>query len=220
MSLYQDCSDSIKKIDTQTKGSYIEKVHNTEKEVVKANVKIGYMIGVFCIGILIVFLSVKKLNKKNKKKIKEKEEVHVQQKEGYRKEILLKKRDALLHKIEQGKQQHADDWKKAGIEDRNRISIDLYNDLLHLNDTLFFYQEMDTVLNNLVTKLKTRYPAITDKEIHWCCFHLLQIPTYDMLLLLDYKVDSLKRMKQRLVKKTGLSGARELDEFLLKILAE
>jgi tetratricopeptide (TPR) repeat protein len=43
MKLYQDCSDSIKKIDTQTKGSYIETMHTTRKEVSKKSIGCGIL---------------------------------------------------------------------------------------------------------------------------------------------------------------------------------
>jgi len=79
---------------------------------------------------------------------------------------------------------------------------------------------MDILLNNLVSKLKNRYPSLTIKEITWCCLHMLDIPITDVLLLLDYKVDSLNKMKQRLAQKTNLTNAAELNCFLNRILAE
>jgi len=79
---------------------------------------------------------------------------------------------------------------------------------------------MDVILNNLVSKLRTRYPALTTKEIIWCCLYILHIPTTDIYLLLDYKVDSLMKMKQRLAEKVNVAGVIQLYDFLYNILAE
>jgi len=50
--------------------------------------------------------------------------------------------------------------------------------------------------------------------------YLLQVPTTDIYLLLDYKVDSLKKMRQRLAQKLGLAGVTELEDFLKILLSE
>ena len=96
----------------------------------------------------------------------------------------------------------------------------MYEELLHLSDVYVFQKEMDTVLNNLVAKLKTRYPALNEKEINWCCLHLLNIPATDIMLLFDYKTESLRKMRQRLASKVQLEGVHELDDFLNKLLSE
>jgi hypothetical protein len=148
------------------------------------------------------------------------EESHIKQKAGIRKEVMVNHRDALLRKIEAVKLKQSDERKKASPSEKEQLSRKMYEELLHLNDLDYFYREMDTVLNNLVTKLKTRYPMLTDKEISWCCLHLLNVPVMDVYMLLDYKVGSLKKMRQRLSQKTGLAGVTELDGFLHEILSE
>jgi len=96
----------------------------------------------------------------------------------------------------------------------------LYDEFLHLNDIDFFYHEMDLLLNNLTSKLQTRYPTLTTKEISWCCLHLLRVPSTDIYLLLDYKVGSLIKMKQRLAQKVGVEGVVQIYDFLNEILVE
>ena len=110
--------------------------------------------------------------------------------------------------------------KKASFAEKEQMDRKLYDDFLHLNVIEFFYHEMDILLNHLVTKLRKRYPALTHKELCWCCLHLLQIPTNDIYLLLDYKIGSLTKMKQRLVQKIGVSGVNQLYEFLDNLLDE
>jgi hypothetical protein len=62
---------------------------------------------------------------------------------------------------------------------------------------------------------------LNEKEIMLCCYILLDIPTYDMLILFGYKSDdSLKSLKRRLPKKLKLENATQLEFFILKILSE
>jgi hypothetical protein len=133
---------------------------------------------------------------------------------------MLKYKVTLHQRIETIRTEQSSLRKKASISGKETLDRKIYDEILHLNDVDSFYLEMDTVLNNLVTKLKTQYPYITPKEINWCCLHLLDVPTTDIYMLLDYKVDSLKKMRQRLAAKTGLSGVTELDDFLNRILSE
>jgi DNA-binding CsgD family transcriptional regulator len=91
---------------------------------------------------------------------------------------------------------------------------ELYNSCLHLNNWAGFVQLMNHTFNNLISTLQTNYPDITHKEITWCCLFLLHVPTPEVLLLLDYKQDSLYKLKQRLVQKMNLKNTKELDNLL------
>jgi hypothetical protein len=220
MAKYQDCTDSIRIIDSQTKGTVLETMHKTTNEAVKTKSKLWFL---FLVLILAIFSAISIYIVKHRRNKKEEllvELKHTQQKAQIRKDVILKKRDALLIKIKERKAEQSAEWKKEVLENRQKMDRKIYEELLHLNDVIFFYKEMDTILNNLVTKLKTRYPALTVKEIQRCCFHLLSIPTQDMLLLFDYKVDSLKKMKQRLINKVNLSSVNQLNDFLNAILSE
>lgn len=220
MAKYQDCTDSIRIIDSQTKGSVLETMHKTTNEAVKTKSKLWFLFVVLMLVIISAISIYIVKHRRNKKEELLIEQKHTQQKAQIRKDVILKKRDALLIKIKERKAEQSAEWKKEVLENRQKMDRKIYEELLHLNDVNFFYKEMDTILNNLVTKLKTRYPALTVKEIQWCCFHLLSIPTQDMLLLFDYKVDSLKKMKQRLINKVNLSSVNQLNDFLNAILSE
>ena len=84
-----------------------------------------------------------------------------------------------------------------------------------------YLAEMDKLLNGVITKLRTPFSTLKENELMLCCYILLHIPTYDMIILFEYKSDeSLKSLKGRLSKKLQLKNASILEEFLLTILAE
>jgi tetratricopeptide (TPR) repeat protein len=220
MSKYVKLGDSIRKIDAQIKGSYIETMHSTRQEVEKKQSWLWYL-GAILLIVIITSVSVYIVkHRKGLQKLQLSEENSQIQRADIRKEVMLKHRDALLRKIEDRKSSHTEEWKKASPADRERIDRKMYEELLHLNDIEFFYKEMDTVLNNMVTKLQTRY-QLNQKEIQWCCLYLLNVSNQDIMMLLDYTPDALKKMRQRLAKtKFGINSLKELEAFLFRILTE
>lgn len=241
MQQYVILSDSLRKIDTQTKGSVLETMHLTQRQAADTRNKLWYLLGLILIIILLgtwLYRRLQVRSKKIKKNLEHEkarlenekssledeklqaEQIFIQQKSSIREEVMLKHRNSLIQKIAAKKAcQHAE-RKKANAEKRDALDRKIYEELLHLNDTDFFYNEMNTVLNNLVTKLQTRYQGITDKEITWCCLYLLHIPLPDIYLLLDYKVDSLSKMKQRLALKVNLKGAGGINDLLHNLILE
>ena len=217
MSKYQDCNDSIRKIDSQTKGSYIETMHNTQQEAAKSRNWIWYLlISIVLIISGSVYLYITK-HKRAERKLKLNEVNHSQQKAAIRKDIMMKKQTSLLTNIERIKtEQKLTEKGNAKFPERVKS---IYNELLHIQDQALFFCEMDGALNSIVTKLKTQAPDIKDKELIWSCLHLLDVPTHDMLILLNYEsVNSLKRMKGRLALKLGLENATLLNDYLLQLL--
>lgn len=220
MSLYQDFSDSIRKIDAQTKGSYIETMYTTQKEVVSVKSRVWYL---FVTILLIIGLSVllyMQLHKRKGRELNETIAKHKEQKELLQKEMMVKHRQALLQQLEVTKTKQSELRKKLTAVQREALDIQLFNELLHFNDTEFFFLQMDAILNNLATKLKSRYIGISDREISWCCLTLLNIPTTDILVLLNYKVETQNKMKQRLALKIELNHASEITHFLNAVLLE
>ena len=220
MNKYVALGDSLRKIDYQTKGSILESVHNTDNEIVKTRNKLWYLAGFFLLVIAVSLLFYSRYYRRNKLEKQQAEEMHIIQKAAIRKEVMLKYKATLHQRIETIRTEQSSIRKKASREEKETLDKKIYDEILHLNDVDTFFREMDTVLNNIVTKLKTQYPYFTPKEINWCCLHLLDVPTTDIYMLLDYKVDSLKKMRQRLAAKTGLSGVTDLDDFLNRILSE
>jgi tetratricopeptide (TPR) repeat protein len=220
MAKYQDCADSIQRIDTQTKGSVIETIHTTKQEVAKTKQWVwDLIIAIFSITLIAVF-SYFSLHKRKKKEFVAHQQKHKEEKETLHKEVMLKYSKSLLQKIENKKAEQSEKRKKLTAAEKDALDMQLYNELLHINDSVYFFKLMDTNLNNLVSKLRDRYTAVSDREICWCCLTLLNIPYPDILLLLNYKTNALNKMKQRLAIKLQLENAFELVSFLNNILAE
>jgi tetratricopeptide (TPR) repeat protein len=217
---YQYCTDSILKIDAQTKGSVIETIHTTNQEVVKTKQWVwDLIIAIFIICIISVF-SYLGLRKRKENEFVAHQQKHKEEKETLHKEVMLKYSKSLLHKIENKKSEQSEKRKKLTVTEKDTLDLQLYNELLHFNDSVYFFRLMDTNLNNLVTKLRDRYIAVSDREISWCCLTLLSISYPDILLLLNYKPNALNKMKHRLAIKLQLESAFELVSFLNNILAE
>ena len=217
---YQDCTDSILKIDAQTKGSYIETMHTTRQEFVKTKHWVWYLIVAVFIIIFISVFSYFLLHKRKEEEFVAYEQKHKEEKEILHKKVMLKYRKSLLQKIDNKKKEQSEKRKKLTVSEKDALDMQLYNELLHFNDSIYFFKLMDTNLNNLVTKLRNRYAAVSDREICWCCLTLLNIPYPDILLLLKYKTNTLNKMKQRLAVKLQLESAFELVSFLNEMLAE
>jgi len=221
MNKYVQLGDSIRKIDAQIKGSYIESMHDTNVQAAIRKNWIFYLILLLISVSISAFFILHTLRNRSKKEMQQSEDTHVQQKIGMRNEIMHRKRTAVLDKIAQIKSEQTAARKIVNQQEREVIIKKMYEELLHLNDLPFFFDEMDTILNKLVSKLRSRYETLNDKELCWCCFYLLKIPTHDMLILLDYKTDnSLKRMKNRLAEKAHLDNASMLSQLLLDVLSE
>lgn len=220
MAKYQNCSDSIRKIDAQIKGSYMEKFHNSTNDMVKTKHTMGYLYILIALIVILSIVSFILIWKRNSREKHETKQMHLQQKADMHKGVLINHREVLQNKIQERKNMFAADRKKAIQADKIAIDWKVYEELLHINDTEFFYDEMNSVLNNLVNKLESRYPTLSPREIKWCCLSLLHVSNNDMYMLLDTNVDSLKKMKQRLAPKFDLSRVSELENFLLALISE
>jgi tetratricopeptide (TPR) repeat protein len=220
MKLYQDCSDSIKKIDTQTKGSFIETMHTTRKEVVKTKRWLWYLVGLILLVTGLSLFAYFRLHKRKEKQLTETKEHHKNQKARYQKAAMQRHREALVHKIAKTKASQTIVRKQLLPAEKDALDKKLYDDILHFSDTVYFFKLMDANMNNLVSKIKERYKEVSDREICWCCLSLLNVPLRDILLLLQYKLETQDKMKTRLAKKFQLQYASELMCFLQNILSE
>ena len=137
------------------------------------------------------------------------------------KKVIGDKRAELQQQIENRKKQMLAEYKNAGSAEREKQLRNIYKELLHYDKPDLFYPEMDKLLNGVITKLRTRFSTLKENELMLCCYILLHIPTYDMIILFEYKSDEgLKSLKKRLPKKLNLENITLLEEFLLTILSE
>lgn len=214
MTSFQSCTDSVRTIESQTKTSVLEGIHQTTQKAGKTKkylIVLGWILPIIIILSLFTFFRLRIRNKS-----KEQELEQVEQQLSIKQTLL---RESLIQKIKDAKSKQEFEHKKATFAQREIMDKDLYNSCLHLNNWEVFEQLMNHTFNNLVITLKSNYPEITHKEITWCCLFLLHVPTPEVLLLLDYKQDSLYKLKQRLVQKMNLKNAKELD-ILLEDLVE
>jgi len=212
MVAYQHCNDSTLKIYTQPKGSYIENLHHTKHEVVKTKKWVGYLCGGIVLILIVSVLLYVLLHKRKEMELKQTTQKH--------KDLMLKHRKALIHKIKHTMDSQAAKRKKLSFAEKELLDKKIYNDILHLQDTAYFFKMMDANMNNLPTKLKERYTEVSDREIKWCYLSLLEIPATDIMTLLEYKQEALNKMKTRLAAKLQLQSATELSTFLQGILSE
>jgi len=220
MNLYQKCSDSIRIIDAQTKGSVLEVIHNVNNEVEKAKTKLGYLYAISILMLLAGMLFYIRQIRHHRHERLHAEQSVLQQRISNRQEVISNYREALFSLMDTIKSKQSVERKKASPTEIEILNLQLCEKVLHLNDLDFFYREMDTALNNLASKLKERFPSISSKEIIWCCLNILGMPKTDICLVLDFKTSGLKKMKQRLAQKLDLPDATGLDNYLMNILYE
>ena len=100
---------------------------------------------------------------------------------------------------------------QLSLPQREEMELELYNICLHINDWGEFAKLMNHTFNDIIIVMESNYPEMTHKEMMWSCLLLLNTSTPKMLLLLDYKTDSLYKMKQRMVQKMNLKTSKDLD---------
>jgi len=221
MNKYVNLSDSIRKIDAQIKGSYMETTHVAKKEAAK-NKYIAWYLGALTLLILLsAYFLYRFITRRSREEKQQLQQTHRGEKVNIHKKVIEDKRAVLQQQIEDRKKQMLTEFKNAGSEEREKQLRNIFIELLYYDEQDLFYNEMDKFLNGLVSKLKNRYSTLTEKELMLCCYLLLHIPTYDMLILFGYKSDdSLKSLKRRLTKKINIENASLLEDFLLSIFSE
>jgi len=221
MNKYVALGDSLRKVEAQIKGSYMETTHIAKKEAAKSKNIALYLTGLLILLIITGYFSYKLFIRNKRKEKNQIIETHHEEKRGIHKKVIEDKRTVLQKQIEERKKIMVNEYKNAGPKERELQLRNTYKNLIYYDEPELFFIEMDKFLNKLITKLKSRYNTLNEKELTLCCYLLLHIPTYDMLILFDYKSDdSLKSLKRRLTKKLELDNATLLEDFLLNILSE
>jgi tetratricopeptide (TPR) repeat protein len=214
MTQYQNCGDSIRKIESQTKSTVLENLHNTILDAKGSKRSVSLIVTAL---VLVLFLSaflVYFLYRRNRLK-KVQLDVY-KQRLSHKQKIVAQ---SLTKKIEETKAIQADKRKNTSVGQRIKLDKELYNTCLHLNNWDEFVAEMNQSFNQIVDKLQLNYPSISHKEIVLCCLQLIDIPHNDKMLLLECTSDSLYKLKQRLAQKMNLSSTKKLDLFLEELIA-
>ncbi|HJV77406.1 MAG TPA: hypothetical protein VJ602_03420, partial [Paludibacter sp.] len=218
MTRFQACSDSVRKVESQTKTTVLEDLHQTSETANKTKKYLTVLGWILPIIILISLYVLYRLRQRSRGKEKQleavEEQLEVQLNE--KQNILV---DSLIQKIEEARTLQSTMYKKATVPQREQMDKELYNACLHVNDWEVFKRLMNKTFNNIITMLESNYSDITRKELIWCCLSLLDIPTPDIALVLESQPTSLYKMKSRLAQKLNLKSTKELD-LLLKEKSE
>lgn len=212
MSKYQQYTDSIRTIESQTKATVIEDLHinSVETKGAKQNLTITIlllmMVALFGGGIVYYFYNRNQIRKK---------ELDSYKTELNSKQIFVSQ--SISKKIEDSKAIQAIKRKHALPKERIKLDKEVYTNSLHINNWDVFTCEMNHAFNGIVVKLQSKYPTLSRKEISWCCLHLLNIPNADRVLILETTTEGLYKMKQRIAQKLDLKSTKELNVFLNEI---
>ncbi|HLP06496.1 MAG TPA: tetratricopeptide repeat protein [Paludibacter sp.] len=212
MSKYQDCTDSVRKIEVQTKTSILEDIHHTTGTISKSKMFLFILGGLIFFVVAISLFIVYKLRLRNKNK-----EVQLGQAEE---ELTIKQsllKDSLKQKIEENKALQSIKNKTLTIQQRELALKEIYSTCLHLNDWESFVKLINQTFNNVISILEESYPNLNQKELIWCCLFLLDVPSPDMCVVLECQTSTLYKQKQRTAQKMSLKGTKELEEFLLTL---
>lgn len=208
--LYQKYNDSIIKIESQAKVNDLEKIHKNKvvAQSVKGRYSIIFLILILALIGLIVFAIYRlRLNRKNRQELLHNNILD-------RLEYFDKQRQSLHTKIINAKSLRLKSGKNSILIKRDEIVKSIYQELLFVDEPEIFLRESELYIGRFSTMLKNSFPHLSEKELMWCCFQLLGIEQADILTLLDYKISSFSKFKQRLAKKMQLNDAFELNTFL------
>jgi hypothetical protein len=217
MSKYQDCDDSIRKIDSQTKGSYIETLHYTQKEAQRSQSWIWYLTA---LSVFIFLFSVWVYTRKHKQSIQELKHAEIKQQEqknNLHQQVIEKSRQAVKTAIAEQRKALMQKNRNALPQQRIEMQLQMYNEVIHFNNKTHFVSEMNLVMNNLYTKLETQYKSLNETDLQWACLHMLNVQREDIMELLQLNVEAYKKMRQRFAQKVGVSSIKSIDAFLADI---
>ena len=218
MNKYVSLGDTIRKIELQTKGSYIETMHNTQRKVAKSLSWIWYLLVLVLLIFVLAILFYVRKHRKGIQTIKTIEEKQLVQKKESVQEIVERTKEALHKSLKEKRIELTKKIKQNTPEGRREMILQLYDESVHFKNKQHFKNEMDNTLNNLYSKLETSYPKLKTKEKQWACLNMLDIPKDDCIQLLDFNTESFKKMRQRFAQKIGVDTVTNIDAVLKKIL--
>lgn len=220
----QACVDSIMKLKGQISVSSVKQIHSAHEEnrMLKKNYKQLFLIMItaaIIVAGIITLLYIRNRKKEAKVVTYEKNMEKKEEKLSDLTQTLNQKQNQLINQITDelklAREQYKKEKKTQTYEERE---FSIYNKVLHIDNEKAFLAKFNNLFNNLPDKLKNRYPSITYKEIMGCCLFMINIPTKDIALLLNYTPSSLYKFKQRLSHKLGLNGAKQLEKLLKEMV--
>ena len=214
MTKYQLYVDSIRVIESQTKATVIEHQHKSKAESTAAKHNLTTFTLLLIVSILIIVIISVYLYQRSKLS---KQEIRNYRQKLNSKQVFVSQ--SISNKIEELKSMQTERRKQAQPADREKLSKELYNNALHIDNWDLFSSDMNHAFNNIVDKFQNDHPTLSRKEISWCCLHLLDISNTDRVLLLETTTEGLYKLKQRVAQKLNLINTKELDTYLRNSVA-
>lgn len=209
ITMRQVCQDSIRELERQSNIGILEELHQTDKEVSEVKKQRLLLLTLVVFIVLLAFIVVWRLYDHYRRQRLEADTYKTELGKNQEQRLLeLKDELALV------RQKHAATRKKADFKEKEQIDKNIYNEALLIDNEQAFIRKMNKALNRLPEKLQTKYPNIAHKELIWCCLFMLQIPTTDIALILEYTQSSQYKFKQRLIKKLGFTNTKEFEKML------
>ena len=104
-------------------------------------------------------------------------------------------------------------------DDREAFDRSLYNKMMYWEQTDRCFAYADDRLDGFVSRLRGRYPQLTDSDLQLLLLYTLQVPQNDLLTLMNYSPNRLPTTKQRLCRKLNLDSALHLPEQICELLS-
>jgi tetratricopeptide (TPR) repeat protein len=216
MTHYQTMSDSIRKIDIQTKATIIEDIHQSNTKVKEKSGQIYWLIALIILimgaGIYILYRFIRKNRIISEQKRTMENSLKNSKSEIEQNKTML--RESMKDLIEKNKALKSNGKKNAHVLLNDETVLEIYTQALQINNYEAFSQKINAAYNNMICELAIKFPAISQKEMLYCSFLLLDIPQNHAMVLLETTPNGLYKIRQRLAQKLELSSTRELDDFL------
>ena len=107
-----------------------------------------------------------------------------------------------------------DERKKISPQLRDVFDKAFYDKYLFTGDSERMFAEVDKRLCGFVTLLRNNHAELNTKECKLCILYLLMIPNNDICIILDYSINSLPTIKNRLCSKLQVEHASNLINYL------
>lgn len=209
---YQEYTDSVRNLETQTKSVVIEDFNEKSEET--AGAKNDMILNTTILMLLTLFVSYLAYFYYRRTR-KKKEQLDFVTEQLNSKQVFLNQN--ILKRLNEMRLFQSVQRKNASPEEKVLLDKELYEKSLHVSNWEAFSCEMNHTFNNVVDVLEQDYSMLNRKEIIWCCLELLDIPTNDRVLLLDSTPEAIYKLKQRIARKLDLKNTRELNLFLKRL---
>lgn len=131
--------------------------------------------------------------------------------------VAMSNKNETLQFVKNAVTKHLDKCSKEDKEIFIRIIDQINSTLVSTDNWDNFMLHFEKIHPGFFTRLMTRYPSLTNKDLKLCSYLRLQMATKDIAGLMNITVQSAEISRVRLRKKMGLNRKDKLVEHILKI---